>query len=79
MGLISAVEAWFVMVSPVDSISANLKGNPGLALAARKALFQDHTDKFLCGFWQSLVHNTVCYTGIIGVIGSSASMRLPAN
>ena len=77
MGFISAVEAWFVTVSPVDSISANLKGNPGLALAARKALFQDHTDKFL--FWQSLVHNTVCYTGIMGVIGSSASMRLPAN
>ncbi|KAK9180091.1 hypothetical protein WN943_029298 [Citrus x changshan-huyou] len=35
MGFISAVEAWFVTVSPVDSISANLKGNPGLALAAR--------------------------------------------
>ncbi|KDO39610.1 hypothetical protein CISIN_1g0381531mg, partial [Citrus sinensis] len=42
----AAVEAGFVMVSSVDSISANLKGNPGLALAAR-AVFQDHTDKFL--------------------------------
>lgn len=27
--------------------SANLKGNPGLGLAASRALFQDHIDKFL--------------------------------
>ncbi|KAK9180087.1 hypothetical protein WN943_029294 [Citrus x changshan-huyou] len=51
MGFTSAVEAWFVTASSVDSNSANLKGNPGLALAAK----------------------------IMGVIESSASMRLPAN
>ena len=42
-----------MMVSSVDSISANLKGNPGLALAAR-AVFQDHTDKFLWVAFSSL-------------------------